>query len=172
MLQENGIDALGIDQDAESIAAARAEGLPCEQADALRFLSSANDFDGVFCCNLIEHLEPNAAFILLERMCSALKPGGTLVVICPNPRNYTMLADTFWQDPTHVRFYPRSLLVHVFKQSGMIVRAQGDDPATRFKPKTLRQHFEKMMLFLRMPGIMREGTESYVVAKKVTAHCA
>ncbi len=62
LLAEAGIEARGIDADADMVAYARGEGLDVEQADALAALEALEDgsLGGVFAAQLLEHLPPPA----------------------------------------------------------------------------------------------------------------
>ncbi len=62
LLREAGVDARGVDADADMVAYARGEGLDVEQADALAYLESLDDgsLGGVFAGQVVEHLPPPA----------------------------------------------------------------------------------------------------------------
>ena len=60
LLREAGVEARGIDADADMVAYARGEGLDVEQADALAYLESLDDgsLGGIFAGQVVEHLPP------------------------------------------------------------------------------------------------------------------
>src|SRR5215831_3974735 len=68
LLREAGIQARGVDADADMVAYARGEGLEVEQADALAYLEVLGDgsLGGVFAGQVVEHLPPSALLRLLE----------------------------------------------------------------------------------------------------------
>ncbi|MGH6781474.1 MAG: class I SAM-dependent methyltransferase, partial [Sphingomonadaceae bacterium] len=78
-----GWDALGIDFDAEAVAAARSHpGVRAEVGDLLDHHFPNGSFDAIVMNNLIEHLDdPLAEIAECHRL---LRPGGRLVVITPN----------------------------------------------------------------------------------------
>src|SRR5581483_9494760 len=78
LLREAGIEARGVDADADMVAYARGEGLEVEQADALAYLEArpAGSLGGVFAAQVVEHLPPAELFRLLELTARALRPGG------------------------------------------------------------------------------------------------
>ena len=60
LLREAGVEARGIDADADMVAYARGEGLDVEQADALAYLEALEDgsLGGIFAAQVVEHLPP------------------------------------------------------------------------------------------------------------------
>jgi hypothetical protein len=52
----------------------------------------------------------------------ALRPGGLLLLITPNPEDICIMSDIFWLDPTHVRPYPKLLLQTMMESAGFRVR--------------------------------------------------
>ena len=60
LLREAGIEARGVDADADMVAYARGEGLEVEQADALDHFATLGDgsLGGVFLAQVVEHLPP------------------------------------------------------------------------------------------------------------------
>src|SRR5712691_9387993 len=68
LLREAGVEARGIDADADMVAFARGEGLEVEQADGVAYLEGLADgsLGGVFAAQVVEHLPPPALLSLLE----------------------------------------------------------------------------------------------------------
>src|SRR5690606_16467093 len=58
LLLEQGVDAVGVDADTKTCAAAQAKGLPviCQNVFAYLAATPAASVDGVFCAHLVEHL--------------------------------------------------------------------------------------------------------------------
>src|SRR6476661_1845279 len=78
LLREAGIEARGVDADADMVAYARGEGLEVEQADALAYLEEQPDgaFGGIFAGQVVEHLPPATLLRFLELAAQKLRPGG------------------------------------------------------------------------------------------------
>ncbi|MFQ5595461.1 MAG: class I SAM-dependent methyltransferase, partial [Anaerolineae bacterium] len=112
LLREHGIDARGVDIDAEMVAHCHAKGLPVEHADALSYLSALEDgsLDGVFMAQVVEHLTP-ADLIALLRLCrQKLAPDGVLVAETINPTCVYAFVQYYLMDPTHVQpLHPETL---------------------------------------------------------------
>ena len=104
LLRDAGVEARGVDADADMVAFARGEGLDVEQGDALVYLDAVPDgsLGGVFCAQLVEHLPPRALVQLLSLAVAKLRPGGLLVAETINPLSPLALRNYF-ADLTHAQ---------------------------------------------------------------------
>ena len=104
LLREAGIDARGVDADADMVAYARGEGAEVDQADVLAHLEALDDgaLGGVFAAQLVEHLPPAALLRFLELAHAKLRPGGVLVAETINPLSPIALRNYF-ADLTHAQ---------------------------------------------------------------------
>jgi SAM-dependent methyltransferase len=119
LLRESGIEARGVDADADMVAFARGEGLDVEQADALAHLESLGDgsLGGVFAGQLVEHLPPPALVRLLELAARKLRPGGILVAETINPLSPLALR-SYFADLTHAQPLVPETLALLARQAG------------------------------------------------------
>jgi 2-polyprenyl-3-methyl-5-hydroxy-6-metoxy-1,4-benzoquinol methylase len=126
LLRKAAIEAVGIDHATESIVACQAKGFTVHQKKALDYLGSAgNQFGGIFCSHVIEHMDYESACDLLQLCHQALRPGGNLIVVTPNPLDIAVISEVFWVDPTHVRPYPKLLLESMLRATGFKVQRAG-----------------------------------------------
>ena len=104
LLRDAGVEARGVDADADMVAFARGEGLDVEQADLLEHLDGLPDVSlgGIFAGQVVEHLPPPALVRLLELARAKLRAGGTLVVETINPLSPLALQHYF-ADLTHAQ---------------------------------------------------------------------
>jgi SAM-dependent methyltransferase len=102
LLREAGIEARGVDADADMVAFARGEGLAVEQADLLDALAAASDLGAVTALQVVEHLPPPALVRFLELARTALRSGGLLLAETINPASPTALRHYF-ADLTHAQ---------------------------------------------------------------------
>ena len=119
LLGEAGIEARGIDADADMVAFARGEGLDVEQADALAYLEARGDGElgGIFLAQVVEHLPPPALVRLLELAHAKLRPDGVLVAETINPLSPIALRNYF-ADLTHAQPLVPETLALLAEQAG------------------------------------------------------
>jgi len=122
LLVDSGIEATGVDEDALAVQQAETSGLRVIQNDVLKYLSETDEnFDGVFCSHLVEHLPFESLVELVEGIARVLKPGGIVVMAFPNPESLDMQLFHFWLDPQHVRFYHPTLVEAILQHYGIAV---------------------------------------------------
>jgi len=104
LLGAAGIEARGVDADADMVAFARGEGLDVEQADLFEHLEalSENSLGGIFAGQVVEHLPPPALVRLLDLARTKLRSGGVLVLETINPLSPLALRNYF-SDLTHAQ---------------------------------------------------------------------
>jgi SAM-dependent methyltransferase len=119
LLGEAGVEARGIDADADMVAYARGEGLDVEQADLVEYLERQGDgsLGGVFMGQVVEHLPPNVLVRSLELASRKLRPGGLLVAETINPLSPLALRHYF-ADLTHAQPLVPETLQLLARQSG------------------------------------------------------
>jgi len=95
-LDGNGV---GVDHNESSVAAASARGLVAFTPKQFRTSehAQAGRFDALLLAHVAEHLEEQHAVDLLRDYIGYVRPGGRVVVICPQEKGYTT-------DASHVRF--------------------------------------------------------------------
>jgi SAM-dependent methyltransferase len=102
LLRDAGVEARGVDADADMVAFARGEGLAVEQADLLDALANASGLGAVTALQVVEHLPPPALVRFLELAHTALRPDGILVAETINPASPAALRHYF-ADLTHAQ---------------------------------------------------------------------
>jgi SAM-dependent methyltransferase len=119
LLRDAGIEAKGVDADADMVAYARGEGLDVEQADALAYLEALPDasLGGIFAGQVVEHLPPAMLFRFLELAASKLGPGALLVAETINPLSPLALR-SYFADLTHAQPLVPETLALLAKQAG------------------------------------------------------
>ncbi|MBI4915636.1 MAG: methyltransferase domain-containing protein [Acidobacteria bacterium] len=120
VLRDHGIESRGVDSDAAMVQACRRLGLAAEQAEALAELRAVppQSLGAVTAVHLVEHLGSAGWMVLVDLAARALRPGGLLLIECPNPESLRVGANLFWVDPTHrVPVHPDAI--------GFVARAVG-----------------------------------------------
>jgi SAM-dependent methyltransferase len=121
LLGEAGVEAHGIDADADMVAYARGEGLDVEQADLVQHLESLEDslLGGIFMGQVVEHLPPSVLTRALFLAAAKLRPGGLLVAETINPLSPIALRNYF-ADLTHAQPLVPETLELLARQSGFV----------------------------------------------------
>jgi O-antigen chain-terminating methyltransferase len=119
LLREAGIDARGVDADADMVVYARGEGLAVEQGDAIAALEREPDgsLGGLVAAQLLEHLPPPTLVRLLDVSAVKLRAGGILVVETINPVSPLALR-SYFADLTHVQPLVPETLALLLEQAG------------------------------------------------------
>ncbi len=104
LLREVGIEASGVDPDADMVAYCRGEGLDVEQAGGIEHLEGLEEgaLGGIFAAQVVEHLPATELVRLLELAASKLRSGGLLVAETINPLSPIALRNYF-ADLTHAQ---------------------------------------------------------------------
>ena len=100
----------GVDPNADAIAMARAAGLDAYVPEDLP--DDRRDFDTLLCAHVLEHLDGVDAPALLRTWLPRIRPGGRVVLICPQERGFA-------SDETHVRFLDGSDLATMCREVGL-----------------------------------------------------
>ena len=122
-LRDAGVDARGVDSDPAMVAACRRLGLAAKKGDALEMLRAqkAGSLGGVTAIHVLEHLPAATWMSVVEAAAAALRPGGVLLVECPNPDSLRVGAGLFWMDPTHRAPVHPQALAFVMRALGLEV---------------------------------------------------
>jgi O-antigen chain-terminating methyltransferase len=119
LLREAGVEARGVDADADMVAYASGEGLEVEQADAVAYLERLEDgsLGGIFAGQVVEHLPPATLVRLLELAARKLRPGGLFVAETINPLSPLALR-SYFADLTHAQPLVPETLALLARQAG------------------------------------------------------
>lgn len=141
LLSEAGIHSYGVDRHPDMVSFAAGQGLDVRQGEALAHLASARpaSIGGIFCAQMIEHLDPPDVVRFFEVAAEALAPGGTLVVETINPRSLFVFAHAFYVDLGHLRPLHPLTLEFLARSSGFSqVRVEYlSPPPPEFRPQPL-----------------------------------
>jgi SAM-dependent methyltransferase len=119
LLGTAGIEARGIDADADMVAYARGDGLDVEQADLVEYLERTSDasLGGIFMGQVVEHLPASVLARALELAARKLRGGGVFVAETINPLSPIALRNYF-ADLTHAQPLVPETLELLARQAG------------------------------------------------------
>lgn len=132
LLCENGHDAYGVDSDPHCIADAQHHHLPVVQADVVEYLRTLApaSLDAIFSAHLVEHLPYPAVLETVQLAHRALRPGGRLLLVTPNPRALVTHLELYPMHFAHVALYHPNLLAFFMSYSGFTRTETGENPHT------------------------------------------
>ena len=106
--------SLGVDHNADAVAEARARGFNAVTVqDFLSDPPATASFDGLLVAHVIEHMDSAMGEELLRSYLPFLRPGGKVLMICPQERGYA-------SDPTHVRWTTGDDLAELARTVGLV----------------------------------------------------
>ncbi len=150
MMRELGVQAKGIDLSDESIALCRHKELEAEKADLFEYLENLPEasLDGIFCSQVVEHIEPAKLPEMIRLAVTRLQRGGVIAIETPNPECLAIFATHFYLDPTHQRPVPHPLLAFYLEEYGVgnievrrLSPAVESMPSLRSLPEDFREAF-------------------------------
>lgn len=116
LLQENGINAKGVDIYEPYVEYCKMKGLDAVCSDGADFLSTLSEVDGIFIGQVVEHLETSQIIRLCSNAYEKLSDGGCIVIETPNPTSLAIYTNAFYIDPSHVKpVHPLTLKYHLEK---------------------------------------------------------
>ncbi len=122
MLNQVGVETVGIDFDKEKVVQGRAKGLNIEEKRAEDFLAGKEEmYDGIFMGHIIEHLAPKDLLNLFIQCVKSLKNNGKIIILTPNIA-HPPVVENFWLDLTHVRPYPKRLIESILETFGLTIK--------------------------------------------------
>jgi 2-polyprenyl-3-methyl-5-hydroxy-6-metoxy-1,4-benzoquinol methylase len=125
--RENGV---GVDHNQDSVLIARSKGLTAYSTDKWESSSDAvqGSFDSILLAHVLEHLSEADADQVITSYLPYLKPGGNLVLICPQEKGFPT-------DPTHIRWVNDAELRKTGTRLGFIEVKNYSFPLPRFAGK-------------------------------------
>ncbi len=120
LMAEEGLSPFGVDLDAGMLQACLELGLPAIQGDAVAYLRTleSESYAIVTAFHVVEHISFEQLRQVVSEALRVLLPGGLLILETPNPENLSVATHNFYQDPTHQKPIPPTLLSFVVEHSG------------------------------------------------------
>jgi SAM-dependent methyltransferase len=105
LLKTAGVEAYGVDMSEVMVTSCRDRGLDARRQDVLEHLAAVPEgsLGGIFCAQVIEHLDPSGVVRFFELAWSALGDGAVLAVETLNPRSLATFTNALYVDLGHLR---------------------------------------------------------------------
>lgn len=100
----------GVDANARTIETLSKNGFHVKQGNVTALPYTIDEFDAVHCRNVIEHLEIEDAYILIEEAARVLKTGGIFVLASE------VVTKKFWTTFGHIKPYPPEAIVKLLRK--------------------------------------------------------
>jgi O-antigen chain-terminating methyltransferase len=140
LLRDAGVEARGIDTDLDMFLCCQEKGLDVQREDLTTFLEGLPDSSvgGIFCAQVVEHLDAGRIVRLVRTCGRKLRPGAYLVVETVNPGCLLTFAESFYLDLFHVRPIHSRAMSFVLEMVGFrdleILFSAPVDPSWRIPP--------------------------------------
>jgi 2-polyprenyl-3-methyl-5-hydroxy-6-metoxy-1,4-benzoquinol methylase len=120
LLGDVGVEASGVDTDAELVKAAVQRGLAVEHDEALRYIRNlpGGSLGGIVTIQVIEHFSPQEIVDFIALAAVKLRPGGKVFIETVNPQSLYVYAHAMFIDPTHVRPVHPAYLAFLLREAG------------------------------------------------------
>lgn len=120
LLKRVGIQAHGVDTDAEMLKACVESGQQVTCMDAIDYLAGLPDGSqcAVTAFHFVEHIPFDTLHVLAREAMRVLRPGGLLMLETPNPESLIVSTSDFHLDPSHGHPIPPKLLAFLAEFHG------------------------------------------------------
>jgi O-antigen chain-terminating methyltransferase len=156
LLNENKINALGIDIEEKAIQICKNKGLQVKKENVFDYLSNTDKIDGIFASHLIEHLKNHELIRFIKACYNKLKKGGFICLVTPNSESLAAHLEFFYNDLTHIKFYPRIIIQLLLENNGFKIIEAKETDLNVYKIKNPQ-----------LSQILNRSPEYYIVAKKL-----
>lgn len=101
LLKENNVGVTGVDRYLPYVEYLKLKKLPIVCADVFQYLKEQKNVDGIFVCQVVEHLTIEQILELIHMAYEKLVPGSYLVMETQNPQTLSIFTHGFYIDPSH-----------------------------------------------------------------------
>lgn len=120
LLEESGIESIGIDINQQMIDICREKGLNCHEGDILQKMAEFEDgaLTGIFSSQVIEHLPPAYLMRMVELAYFKLSPSGYIVLETINPTSVFSLVQIYFLDLSHQKPIHPQMIKFLLENTG------------------------------------------------------
>jgi O-antigen chain-terminating methyltransferase len=156
LLNENGIDALGIDGNSLMVDACLDKGLNCRKGDILEELTKIEDgsLSGIFSSQVIEHLPPAYLRRVVELAYFKLAPEGRIVLETINPTSVFTLVQVYYLDLAHQKPIHPQALQFLLESAGF------EDVEIKFSPPLKQERLQNLPGADELASILNQNIDN------------
>ncbi|MCF7859633.1 MAG: methyltransferase domain-containing protein [Candidatus Cloacimonetes bacterium] len=152
-LHEYGSGAYGIDIDKGMVAECKKNGLNVINQDAISHLKNLKDnkLDGIFCDQVLEHLDKKDIVEVIRLAVAKIKKGKFAIFSTPNVKNLTVITNAFYMDPTHITPLHPDTLGFLCEEAGFskvsfiyYSEYSNKEKLSKIKNETMDQNIDKL----------------------------
>ncbi len=171
LLLEHKIHAVGVDCYEEFAAYCVKKGLEAKCMDALKYLESIDETDGIFAAQLVEHLKASQVIRLCRLAYEKLKKGCYVVFETPNPMSLAIYTNSFYIDPSHEKPVHPQTLAYFMQKAGFsdiqVIYTQSSEVGIQIPKITTDQNEEAFNAAMEQVQNTLFGSQDYaLVARK------
>ncbi|MCQ2528703.1 MAG: class I SAM-dependent methyltransferase [Saccharofermentans sp.] len=168
LMQDNGINATGIDIYEPYADYCRMKGLNVTTGDGVAHLASLDEVDGIFVGQVVEHLKPHQIISLCNTAYEKLSEGGCIIIETPNPTSLSIYTNAFYIDPSHVKPVHPLTMKYYLEKAGFkkieIVFTESSKPQTEIPAlKTDAENIEEFNEALKKVSDIIFGSQDYAI---------
>ncbi|MGB2757957.1 MAG: methyltransferase domain-containing protein [Acidimicrobiia bacterium] len=144
-LVASGIDASGVDTDADMVEDARRRNVTTHHNDGASYLRSLpeHSLGAITAIHVVEHIPIGPLVEMLELVVTRLAPGGIFIAETPNPASLIVLGNSYVLDPSHVWPMHPALMSLLCERAGFAdIELQYFSPATDYHLPLIEQSDE------------------------------
>lgn len=168
LMQDNGINATGIDIYEPYADYCRMKGLNVATGDGVAHLASLDEVDGIFVGQVVEHLKPHQIISLCNTAYEKLSEGGCIIIETPNPTSLSIYTNAFYIDPSHVKPVHPLTMKYYLEKAGFkkieIIFTESSKPQTEIPAlKTDAENIEEFNEALKKVSDIIFGSQDYAI---------
>lgn len=168
LMQDNGINAVGVDIYEPYADYCRMKGLNAECGDGSEYLSKLESVDGIFVGQVVEHLKPYQIIRLCNTAYEKLSDGGCIIIETPNPTSLSIYTNAFYIDPSHIKPVHPLTMKYYLEKAGFrnieIIFTESSKPQVSIPPlKSDAENIDEFNEAVRKVSDMIFGSQDYAV---------
>lgn len=168
LMQDNGINAVGVDIYEPYVDYCRMKGLNAECGDGADYLAKLESVDGIFIGQVVEHLKPYQIIRICNAAYEKLSSGGCIIIETPNPTSLSIYTNAFYIDPSHIKPVHPLTMKYYLEKAGFrnidIIYTESSKPQFSIPPlKADAENIDEFNEAVKRVSDMIFGSQDYAI---------